>query len=232
VSLLGSPRHHFRATDSTNARARALAETGAPHGTVVTAGEQSAGRGRQGREWFAPPGAALLYSAILRPFDACAGALLPLAVPVAVAIAAESLGAGRCELKWPNDVWREGRKLAGVLIESRPGDWAVIGVGLNVGIEPGEFPEELRETAASVGSGATVAAALTALNEALAVWIDAEPERVLEAFSARDALDGRRIGWDGGAGVAAGVDDAGHLLVDTDEGRVELGAGEVHLTVE
>ena len=67
-------------------------------------------------------------------------ALLPLAVPVAVCEAIESVGGARCEIKWPNDVWIDERKVAGVLIEARLPEWAVIGVGVNVSIEPGEFP--------------------------------------------------------------------------------------------
>src|SRR3954464_4771732 len=114
----GLPHRHYRLTDSTNSRARELAEAGAPQGTVVTAGEQSAGRGRQGRSWTAPPGKALLYSAVLRPLDE-RHMLLPLAVPIAVCAAAESLRPEvECTIKWPNDVWVEGRKLAGILIEA------------------------------------------------------------------------------------------------------------------
>lgn len=230
----GAPHLHFRATDSTNARARELAGGGAPIGTVVTAEEQTAGRGRRGRRWFAPPGTALLYSAVLRPLGE--RPLLPLAVPLAVAEAAEALGAPGCRLKWPNDVWLEERKLGGVLIEGRPagpdGGWAVIGVGLNLSIEPQEFPEELRAVATSIGGGATVKDALAALNERLAEWVDADPGRVLEAYRARDALEGRRIRWEGGSGLAAGVDSLGHLLVDVGGGApVALGAGEVHLAV-
>lgn len=117
--VFGAPHRHFGVTDSTNARARELAEGGAPHGTVVTAAEQTAGRGRQGRTWTAPPGKALLYSAILRALDR-RHLLLPLAVPLAVCEAAEELEPGvECRIKWPNDVWVEGRKLAGVLIEAR-----------------------------------------------------------------------------------------------------------------
>lgn len=226
--MFGEPRRHFRVTDSTNARARELAEAGAPHGTVVTADEQSAGRGRQGRTWFAPAGTALLYSAILRPLGD--RPLLPLAVPLAVAEAAESVAPVSCEVKWPNDVWIEGRKVAGVLIEGRPGSWGVIGVGLNVAVP--EFPPELRETATSVGHGTSVGAALAALNERLADWIDADPERVREAFAERDALRGREISWEGGSGLAAGIDDVGHLVVTVSGGgSVALGAGEVHLAL-
>src|SRR4249919_3025344 len=146
----GEPHHHFDSIDSTNKRARELAAEGAAHGTVVTADEQTAGRGRQGRTWTAPPGKALLYSAILRPLDE-RHLLLPLSVPLAVCEAAESLKPGlECAIKWPNDVWVEGRKLGGILIEARPQDgWAVIGVGLNLTIERDEFPPELRETATS-----------------------------------------------------------------------------------
>ncbi|HEY3435741.1 MAG TPA: biotin--[acetyl-CoA-carboxylase] ligase, partial [Solirubrobacterales bacterium] len=142
----GSPHRHYRRTDSTNTRARELAAAGAPHGTVVTAGEQSAGRGRQGRTWTAPPNKALLYSAIVRPLEDH-HTMLPLAVPLAVCEAAEQMNSDlTCKVKWPNDIHVEGRKLAGVLIEARPQDgWAVIGIGLNLAIEEHEFPPELRD---------------------------------------------------------------------------------------
>jgi BirA family transcriptional regulator, biotin operon repressor / biotin---[acetyl-CoA-carboxylase] ligase len=234
----GRPRRHHRRTDSTNARARELAERGAPPGTVVTAAEQTEGRGRQGRAWTAPPGRALLYSAILRPLDERHG-LLPLAVPLAVCEAAESLAPLQCRVKWPNDVWVEERKLAGMLIEARPPRWAVLGIGLNVAIEPDEFPAELRWPATSIGHGATVEDALAALNDALAGWVEASSERVLEAFAERDALRGRGISWEGGPpghergrGRAAGVDAAGNLRVEAAGGEhLALGAGEVHLTL-
>jgi BirA family biotin operon repressor/biotin-[acetyl-CoA-carboxylase] ligase len=86
MPAFGRPHRHLLRTDSTNDRARELAAAGAPGGTVVTASEQSAGRGRQGRTWFAPPDSALLYSAVLRPLGD--RPLLPLAVPLAVCEAA------------------------------------------------------------------------------------------------------------------------------------------------
>ena len=239
VVTFGSPHRHFRLTDSTNARARELAEAGAPGGLVVTADEQDAGRGRQGRSWFARPGSALLYSAVLRPLGE--RPLLPLAVPLAVCEAAESLAPVECAVKWPNDVWVGTRKLAGVLIESRfersGGGWAVIGVGLNLTVERDELPGELRDTATSLaieaGAGPGPPEARAALDEALGRWADADAAPILEGFRARDALAGRRISWNDGSGTAAGVDDAGHLLVNTDGGEQRaLGAGEVHLSVE
>lgn len=231
----GRPRHHHRRTDSTNERARELAGAGAPAGTVVTASEQSAGRGRQGRTWSAPAGKALLCSAILRPLEAT-HRLLPLSVPLAVCEAAEAIGASRSEVKWPNDVWLGGRKLAGVLIEAKPPDWAVIGIGLNVAIGPEEFPPELRESATSIGSGAGVDEALAAVCEALERWVEADDSAVLEEFERRDALRGREIRWTGageGEGHVEGVDERGNLLVKLPTGEaVALGAGEVHLAVD
>jgi BirA family biotin operon repressor/biotin-[acetyl-CoA-carboxylase] ligase len=225
----GAPHRHFRFTDSTNARARELVEAGAPHGTVVTAEEQTAGRGRQGRSWTAPAGKALLYSAVLRPLDE-RHLLLPLAVPLAVCEAAEELRAGiECAIKWPNDVWVEGRKLAGVLIEAKPQDgWAVIGVGLNLTIAPDEFPPDFRETAVSL-FGSNPLAATAVLNRHLDRWVAADREATLAAWRARDVLRGREISWDGGSGVADGIEDSGDLVVVSGGDRIVLGAGEVHL---
>jgi BirA family biotin operon repressor/biotin-[acetyl-CoA-carboxylase] ligase len=240
MASFGAPHRHYAQTDSTNTRARELAAAGAPGGTVVIAAEQTAGRGRQGRTWTAPPGKALLYSALLRPLDD-RHLMLPLAVPLAVCEAAEALRPElECGVKWPNDVLVAGRKLAGILIEARPQDgWAVIGVGLNLTIAPEEFPDELRDTATSLwpspsqapGPTDGVEAAARALNECLEHWVEAAPADVLAAWRERDVLLGREIAWEGGSGVADGVDERGFLLVRVADGdRVALGAGEVHLT--
>jgi BirA family biotin operon repressor/biotin-[acetyl-CoA-carboxylase] ligase len=227
----GRPHRHYRSTDSTNTRARELAAAGAPHGTVVTATEQNAGRGRQGRTWTAPPGKALLYSAVLRPLEEH-HAMLPLAVPLAVSETAEELQPGiECGVKWPNDILVEGRKLAGILIEARPQDgWAVIGIGLNLAIEQSEFPQELQETATSLAA-VSADVARSVVNNKLASWLDAEPDEVLNSWRKRDALLGREVAWEGGSGIADGVDDRGYLVVVTPGGeRIAVGAGEVHLT--
>jgi BirA family transcriptional regulator, biotin operon repressor / biotin---[acetyl-CoA-carboxylase] ligase len=245
VTGFGHPHRHFRRTDSTNECAKELATGGAPGGLVVTADEQTAGRGRRGRAWFAPPGSCLLYSGLLRPFAGDQATLLPLAVPVAVCEAAETVAPVRCQLKWPNDVWIDERKIAGVLVEARPEEgWAVIGVGLNVAIPQEDFPTELQETATSLlpteaenglpaGGAPGVRRALATLNEALGRWVGASDEEVLAAFRARDALCGRRISWEDGEGVAMEIDERGHLVVEKPGGeRVALGAGEVHLAIE
>ena len=231
---LGHPRVHYGVTTSTNERAKELALGGAPHGTIVTAGEQSAGRGRQGRTWSAPPGRALLLSVIVRGLGR-GDELLPLAVPVAVAEAAEAVAEVRCAIKWPNDVWVGERKLAGILLEGRPQErWAVIGIGLNVGTGASEFPEELRGVATSLaaetGVDPGVEVVLEAVLARLGERLGGEGAAVLAEWRSRDALLGRQVRWNGGSGVAAGLDDAGALLVDTADGRVALDAGEVHLT--
>jgi BirA family biotin operon repressor/biotin-[acetyl-CoA-carboxylase] ligase len=242
---IGSPHRHFRLTDSTNERAKELAIAEAPGGLVVTADEQTAGRGRRGNAWFAPPGSCLLYSALVRPFAPGDSPLLPLAVPLAVCEAAEAVAPVRCQVKWPNDIWIDERKVSGALVEARPDEgWAVVGVGLNVAIADEEFPPELRDTAVSLlpteaddglppGGAPGVRRALNALNERLGGWLDAGDDEVLSSYRARDALCGKRISWDDGEGIAEEIDGRGHLVVEKSDGeRVALGAGEVHLAIK
>jgi BirA family biotin operon repressor/biotin-[acetyl-CoA-carboxylase] ligase len=221
---LGTPRLHLRRTDSTNERARALAAAGAPHGALVTAAEQTAGRGRQGRTWTAPPGRALLLSLVLRVEQP---ALVPLAAGVATA---ETVGED-ARIKWPNDVLVEGRKVAGILVEGRPQEgWAILGIGLNVAVRPDDFPPELRATAGTLGRDlADLEPTLNTLLEALERWLAAGQDAVIAAWRERDALEGQPIEWADGAGKAVGIDDAGRLLVGTSSGTVALDAGEVHL---
>jgi BirA family transcriptional regulator, biotin operon repressor / biotin---[acetyl-CoA-carboxylase] ligase len=222
--MIGSPHVHHRLTDSTNERARGLAAAGAPHGTLVTADEQLAGRGRQGRVWTAPPRSAVLMSVVLRELTET----LPLAAAVAVCEALPVEAA----IKWPNDIWIDERKVAGILIEARPLDgWAVLGIGLNVSTE--EFPPELHATSlALAGADLSRDEALGALLASLDVWLAAPAAEVLSAWGERDALLGRTVRWENGGneGTAAGVDSSGALIVETADGRVTLDAGEVHLS--
>jgi BirA family transcriptional regulator, biotin operon repressor / biotin---[acetyl-CoA-carboxylase] ligase len=221
--MIGTPRVHHRVTDSTSERAKALAAAGAPHGTLVTADEQTAGRGRQGREWTAPARSAVLMSVVLRELDE----ILPLAAAVAVADALPA----RATIKWPNDIWIGGRKVAGILVEGRPQEgWAVLGVGLNVTTE--EFPAELADIATSLrhsGTEAEIEPILASVLRRLERWLDAAPDVVRGEWRTRDALKGQRVRWSGGEGVASGIDDTGALVVETSAGRITLDAGEVHL---
>jgi BirA family biotin operon repressor/biotin-[acetyl-CoA-carboxylase] ligase len=226
VIPLGRPRLHLRLTDSTNARARELAASGAPSGTLVTAREQTAGRGRQGRTWTAPPGRALLCSLIVRDPPR----LLPLLAGVSVA----SVAGPAAMLKWPNDVLLDGRKVAGILVEGRPQErWAVIGIGVNVAVRPDDFPPELKDTAGTLGlAPSAIEPTLASLLGELERWLGAAEADVLDAVRARDALLGRPVRWAGGEGRGAGIDGDGRLLVRRGDEETALDAGEVHLERE
>jgi BirA family biotin operon repressor/biotin-[acetyl-CoA-carboxylase] ligase len=218
---LGRPRLHLRETTSTNERARELAAAGAPHGTLVTTGLQTAGRGRQGRAWTAPAGRALLMSLVLRSFDALA--------PLRAGLAVADLAGPAARVKWPNDVLVDGLKVAGILVEARPQErWAALGIGVNVALAVEDLPVE---TAGTLGrSPRELEAALAELLAALEVRLAAPAAEAFTALRARDALLDRRVAWAGGDGVAAGIDDAGALLVRRADGAVvALDAGEVHL---
>jgi len=218
---LGRPRLHLRETTSTNERARALAAAGAPHGTLVTTGLQTAGRGRQGRTWTAPADRALLMSLVLRAFDG----LTPLRAGLAVA----DLAGPGARVKWPNDVLVDGRKVAGILVEARPQEgWAVLGIGVNVALAPADLPVE---TAGTLGrSPHELEATLAELLAGLEVRLTQPADDIFAALRERDALLDRPVAWAGGEGVAAGIDDAGALLVRRAGGDVvALDAGEVHL---
>jgi BirA family biotin operon repressor/biotin-[acetyl-CoA-carboxylase] ligase len=222
--VLGTPRLHLRTVDSTNAKARALASGGAPHGTLITATEQTAGRGRQGRSWSAPPGTALVLSLVLRDHDD----LLPLRAGLAVA----DVAGGHAQVKWPNDVLLRGRKVAGVLVEGRPQEgWAVLGIGVNVAIDLADLPPELLETAGTLGRDpADLEPFLAGLLAALEARLGEPPSATVTALRARDALRDQPIRWADRTGTGVGIDDAGRLLVRTDDSLLALESGEVHLT--
>ncbi len=231
---LGRPRLHLRSTTSTNDRARELAIAGAPHGTLVTAAEQTAGRGRQGRSWLAPSGSALLMSLVLR--DA------PAPLPLLAAVAVCDVAGPDARVKWPNDILIPRAeataiaKLAGILTEGRPQQgWAVLGIGVNVAVRLEDLPRELRETAATLGCPpAAIEPVLARLLSALERRLAGPAETTLDAWSERDALRGHEISWTEGQeprkGRAEGIDSAGRLVVALPGGeRVVLEAGEVQL---
>ncbi|HKG66724.1 MAG TPA: biotin--[acetyl-CoA-carboxylase] ligase [Solirubrobacteraceae bacterium] len=224
MSRLGRPRLHLRSIGSTNARARELAQAGAPHGTAVTADEQTAGRGRQGRGWATPPGSALAVSLVIRDPDP----LLSLRAGLAVA----DLAGARALVKWPNDVLVDGRKVAGVLVEGHLQEgWAVLGIGVNAALDPAVLPDEVRERAGTLGlDPSQLPRALGDLLAALERRLAETQEETLAALRGLDALAGRPVRWEGGAGTGAGIADDGALLVRGAEGTLHaLAAGEVHL---
>jgi BirA family biotin operon repressor/biotin-[acetyl-CoA-carboxylase] ligase len=221
---LGRPRLHLRETDSTNEVARRLAAAGAPHGTLVTTGHQTAGRGRQGRSWVAPPGQALLCSLVTREPDP----LLALRGGLAVA----DVAGDAARVKWPNDVLIDGRKVAGVLAEGRPQEgWAVLGIGVNVAVDPGELPPDLHGRAGTLGRARDeIGTVLRELLAALTLRLGEPADATVAALRHRDALLDAPLTWAGGEGIGAGIDAEGRLLVRDATGRTHvLEAGEVHL---
>jgi BirA family biotin operon repressor/biotin-[acetyl-CoA-carboxylase] ligase len=146
---------YFKETDSTNLRAKHLADNGAPEGTVVIAESQTGGRGRRGRVWFSPAGEGIYVSVILRPsFSPNEAPRLTLLAAVAAAETLLSLTPLRPRIKWPNDIMVGGKKLAGILTqvstEMDTVDYIVVGLGLNVNTLPKGFPADLRERATSI----------------------------------------------------------------------------------
>jgi BirA family transcriptional regulator, biotin operon repressor / biotin---[acetyl-CoA-carboxylase] ligase len=234
---LGRPRVHLRRTDSTSNRARDLALAGAPHGTLVTASLQTAGRGRQGRHWAAPAGQSLLMSLLLRPS--------PLLLPLLAAVAVCDIAGDEALLKWPNDIVLPRAnglaKLAGILAEGRPQEgWAVLGIGLNVAVRVEDLPLELRDSAATLGGEeADIEPTLDRLLLALQRRLAEPAAATLEAWRQRDALYGREVAWGAsgpegrvGHGRAEGIDETGRLIIALADGHhATLDAGEVHLAL-
>jgi BirA family biotin operon repressor/biotin-[acetyl-CoA-carboxylase] ligase len=251
-SLWGVPRLLvFRTVPSTNDIARELAEAGAPEGSVVLADHQTAGRGRGGRRWHAPPGRALLLSVVLRPARFGAGeaapGVLPLLVGLAVARAIGRTARIRAGIKWPNDVLLPGGgKVAGILCEAAltgdSGGYVVAGIGINVCQTAAELPAEL-------GAGATsllLATGRRVSRPALAGRVIAEVRRIvahgarpldpalLAGIRRRDVLRGRAVSVDGRErGTVQGIAADGSLLLRDPQGRVAaIRSGTIRVVAE
>lgn len=239
--LLGRRLEWHPRIDSTNVRARALAASGEPEGTVVLAGEQSQGRGRGTRVWHSAKGAGLYLSVILRPeADAPSVPLFGLMAAVAAVEALRSLGGETLVIKWPNDLVvapghsrLAGRKLAGILTESRTSSEGirdlVIGIGVNLQQTLSDFPEDLRDIATSLraltgrppDTNAAASALILSLDRWYRLWRREGDAPILEAYPANaPGLSGRRVrvdeGPEGWTGTTAGLTREGALKVIKD----------------
>ncbi len=224
-------------TGSTNDDARAALDAGAPDGHVVVADRQRAGRGARGRAWSSPGGTDLYFSIVARvPVELPRLAPLTLAVGLGVAEAASALAPlSRVEVKWPNDVWLDGRKCAGVLVEASARgatlEGVVVGVGLDVNRE--RFEGELDGIATSLrraaGGPFDRAAVLARVLESIEAEVDRfaahGPGVVVPRVEARLALRGERVVCDEAEGVLLGLAPTGALRLDTGAGVRELIAG-------
>jgi BirA family biotin operon repressor/biotin-[acetyl-CoA-carboxylase] ligase len=232
---------HLPRVDSTQGTVFELAAAGAPDRTVVVADYQAAGRGRRGRAWDAPAGTSLLVSILLRPLGPpprWSGYSLVSALAVADALAqVADLGA---RLKWPNDVLVGGRKIAGILLESRLAAGArdgVVAVGIGVNLRQRAFPAGLAARATSVvlETGRLVErdAALAALLAAFDAWrarLEGEGlGPVRDRWLALADTIGRRVSVDGVSGVAVDLDADGALVLEDGERRHRVVAGELEV---
>ncbi len=136
-------------------------------------------------------------------------------------------------MKWPNDVWIDGRKVAGILVEARNGEWAILGIGVNVAVDPSTLPPDVAAVAGTLGLDPTmIEPTLAELLIALERRLGEAPAASLAALRERDALLGQPVRWQDGEGIGAGVDDTGALLVQLPDGTTTaLSAGEVTLSV-
>jgi BirA family biotin operon repressor/biotin-[acetyl-CoA-carboxylase] ligase len=231
-------------TGSTNDDAKHAAKNGAPAGAAFIADAQTGGRGRLGRTWFSPPGQNLYTSFILRPaLDPKRLPLITLTAGLAVADAVACRVSGRVGVKWPNDVYIDGRKVSGILSEvqiaGKRAAWVVIGIGINVHTRT--FPEEIEGRATSLAlageassdRGALFVDLAAALFARVRMLEEGNDRAVIEALRARDELDGRAITVDGAPATAIGIADDGALTVRKRDGSVErCVAGEVQIALQ
>lgn len=250
TTALGRTLHVLDIAASTNSLAVRMAQEDAPHGTVVVAESQSAGRGRLGRHWYSPPGKNLYCSVLLR--KAVPHKHLPRWLswtPLIAALAAEraihTVAGLSPTVKWPNDVLLGDRKVGGVLCES--GDlgsaapYVVVGLGLNVNIQTGEFPEELRAIATSLAAeaqrpfdrAALLAAFLSDLETRCDAFLSGHEAGIRREYMVRCATLGRQVrveraGTDPVTGRASSIEADGSLKIIRDDGsELDIHAGDV-----
>lgn len=233
---LGKRLAYYDETDSTNVQARKLAESGAPHGTLVAADCQTAGKGRRGRSWFSPKGTGIWMSILLRPaFSPVCASMLTLVAGMAVARGIEEACGLHPLIKWPNDLVIDGKKICGILTEMSTEDeeirYVVIGIGINVNNE--EFPPEIRDKATSlrlelgrsVRRSPVIAETARAFEEYYGIFC-----RSCDMSGLRQMYDGLLVNRGRQVcvldpkgsyeGQALGIDDQGSLLVEREDGRV------------
>lgn len=227
----------FESVVSTNLAAARMAEAGAREGTVVVAARQTAGRGRKGRSWYSSPDGSLVFSVILKPVRS--GETLT----ALLALSALKTLDGLCEgamIKWPNDIWIGGRKIAGILAEAK-GESVVLGMGIDVNDAEGSFPGELGDIAVSLrmvtgrifDRGELLAGLLRDLGQAYEIWerdgfgpMSFEMERRMLWMNMPVLLD---AGGETVSGVIAGITADGYLRLETDAGESVYSSGDVSL---
>lgn len=242
---LGRPLEVYESVGSTNDVALERLENGAPHGTLVVAESQTQGRGRRGHVWVTPPGLSIAASLVLRA-ERPVGAptLLVAAVALGIAEGLERASGAAVGIKWPNDLWMAGRKVAGILVEARGvGARApafVAGFGINVNASAAAFPAGLRASATSLAlaTGRTydraevLSLVLAALEPRVDEVLEGTPgPALLEAYRDRSVLLGRLVelldGDEPLRGTVADLSATDGLLLRTEDGRARHVRAEV-----
>jgi len=229
---------HFHETDSTNSRARELAERGSPEGTVVVAEKQTVGRGRKGRSWFSDDKGGIYMSIILRPLLSpgdTAGITLMTAVALAEALL--SIAPIDVKIKWPNDILVNGKKLSGILTEMDAGmdsvNYIIVGVGINVNADIDNFPDEVREVATSISAETGMKLSrndvICAFLERLEFYYESSRKEgfasVIEKWKSLSDIIGRPVRVDvvngSFTGRVADIDPSGILVLEDKDGNTK-----------
>jgi BirA family biotin operon repressor/biotin-[acetyl-CoA-carboxylase] ligase len=248
TKIIGRSIHHFPQIESTNTKARELAEQGAPEGTLVVAEYQTRGKGRMSRPWESPAGQNLLFSIILRPtlppqqtFN------LILLVSVALCRSIQLETNLELKIKWPNDLYCRGKKMAGILAEfaaeSDRLNYVIIGVGLNVNWSPADLPEDAQPATSILRETGIRASRLEILVSFLAgmerFYRQAQREGyqfIKQAWDQYSLIKNRPVkvmnGKETWSGIAQGIDPQGALMVMLDSGeKKRFLTGDVHLRI-
>lgn len=244
TAWIGSRLVYFNETDSTNIRARKLAEEGAPHGTLVVADSQTAGKGRRGRSWVSPKGTGVWMSMVLRPvMPPMSAAMLTLVSALAVVRGVREVSGLEVFIKWPNDAVINGRKICGILTEMSTEEetirYVVPGIGINVNTM--DFPREMVSAATSLkqelGHEVRRSPVIAAVAEAFEIYYDiflktCDMSGLKEVYNERLANAGREVvvldPRGEYEGTALGIDNEGSLLVQKkDKSVTAVISGEV-----
>ncbi len=234
------PIHFFESIASTNITAREFAEKGAVHGTAVIATQQTAGRGRLGKDWYSVPGKGLYCSLIVRPnLSLHDFPKITLVAGLGAAEAIDSIAGGFVQLKWPNDIFLDGKKCGGILTESSAMNgpeeqrFAIVGIGLNLCSTREDFPTDLRDRITSIflhsGNCPKALSVFLVVRERILHLLEQFEkggfQSILAAWKLRDFLFGKEmecVGVTGKviAGVSLGPDEEGLLHVKSKDGKV------------
>ena len=240
---IGKRTFFYDRIDSTNLEAKRLAEEGCENGTLIIAEYQEAGRGRRGRSWESPAETTILMSLLLRPqIDPNRASMITLVSALAVSKAITKLTGQPADIKWPNDIVMNGKKVCGILTEmnvKQDGiDYIVVGIGINVNTE--EFPEEIQDMATSIrmetgrqiNREKLIEAVWAYFEEAYEIYLKTQDlQNLAEDYNTRLVNRNQQVRIldpkEPFKGEARGITPFGELIVDTEDGRKLVSSGEV-----